>query len=26
VVVPVVDGSEEYLRWVERSVGPQGES
>jgi periplasmic divalent cation tolerance protein len=26
VVVPVVDGSEEYLRWVERSVGPQRES
>jgi periplasmic divalent cation tolerance protein len=26
VVVPVVDGSEEYLKWVEQSVGPQRES
>lgn len=26
VVVPVIDGSEEYLKWVERSVGPQRES
>jgi periplasmic divalent cation tolerance protein len=26
VVVPVVDGSEEYLRWVEKSVGPRAES
>ena len=22
LVIPVVDGSEDYLRWVERSVGP----
>src|SRR4029450_4461635 len=26
VVIPVVDGSEDYLRWVERSVGPRAES
>ncbi len=26
VVIPVVDGSEEYLKWVERSVGPPSES
>jgi periplasmic divalent cation tolerance protein len=26
VVVPVVDGSEEYLRWVEKNVGPTEES
>ena len=26
LVVPVVDGSEEYLRWVDRSVGPKAES
>ncbi len=26
VVVPVIDGSEEYLKWVEQSVGPQRES
>ena len=26
VVVPVVDGSEEYLRWVDKSVGPRAES
>jgi periplasmic divalent cation tolerance protein len=26
VVVPVVDGSEEYLKWVDQSVGPQRES
>jgi periplasmic divalent cation tolerance protein len=26
LVVPVVDGSEEYLKWVERSVGPKKES
>jgi len=26
LVMPVVDGSEDYLRWVERSVGPQRES
>jgi periplasmic divalent cation tolerance protein len=26
LVIPVVDGSEDYLRWVERSVGPRRES
>jgi periplasmic divalent cation tolerance protein len=26
VVVPVVDGSEAYLKWVDESVGPQRES
>lgn len=26
LVVPVIDGSEEYLRWVDDSVGPQTES
>ena len=26
IVVSVVDGSEEYLRWVEDNVGAQGES
>ena len=26
LVIPVVDGSEDYLRWVERSVGPRSES
>jgi periplasmic divalent cation tolerance protein len=26
LVVPVIDGSEEYLKWVERSVGPRVES
>ncbi|HUL72278.1 MAG TPA: divalent-cation tolerance protein CutA [Vicinamibacterales bacterium] len=26
IVVPVVDGSEDYLNWVERSLGPKGES
>ena len=26
IVVPVVDGSEEYLRWVEKNVGPRAES
>jgi periplasmic divalent cation tolerance protein len=26
LVLPVVDGSEDYLRWVERSVGPRAES
>lgn len=26
VVVPVVDGSSDYLRWVEESVGPREES
>jgi periplasmic divalent cation tolerance protein len=26
IVVPVIDGSQEYLRWVEQSVGPRAES
>jgi len=26
LVIPVVDGSEDYLNWVERSVGPRAES
>lgn len=26
IVVPVIDGSQDYLRWVERSLGPKGES
>ena len=26
IVVPVVDGSQDYLRWVERSIGPKSES
>jgi periplasmic divalent cation tolerance protein len=26
LVIPVVDGSEDYLNWVERSVGPRTES
>lgn len=26
LIVPVVDGSEEYLKWVETSVGPKRES
>ena len=26
VVVPIVDGSEDYLAWVEKSVGPRRES
>lgn len=26
VVVPVVGGNEEYLNWVDRSVGPRAES
>jgi periplasmic divalent cation tolerance protein len=26
IVVPVVDGSQDYLRWVEQSVGPKKES
>ncbi len=26
LVVPVIDGSEDYLRWVEESVGPKKES
>jgi len=26
LVVPVIDGSDDYLRWVEGSVGPRPES
>jgi len=26
LVIPVIDGSEDYLRWVEQSVGPREES
>lgn len=26
LVLPVIDGSQDYLRWVERSVGPSKES
>jgi periplasmic divalent cation tolerance protein len=26
LVVPVIDGSEDYLKWVESSVGPRTES
>lgn len=26
LVVPVIDGSEEYLRWIDESVGPRPES
>lgn len=26
LVIPVVDGSDEYLKWVDRSVGPKTES
>ena len=26
LVLPVVDGSQDYLRWVETSVGPKAES
>lgn len=26
VVVPVVDGSEDYIQWIEDSVGPRKES
>jgi len=26
LVVPVIDGSEEYLKWVDNSVGPKTES
>jgi len=26
IVVPVIDGSEEYLKWIDTSVGPKGES
>jgi periplasmic divalent cation tolerance protein len=26
LVVPVIDGSPEYLQWIDRSVGPRAES
>ena len=26
LVIPVIDGSEEYLRWVDENVGPRTES
>ena len=26
VVIPVLDGSQDYMRWVEDSVGPKAES
>lgn len=26
LVVPVIDGSEEYLRWIDGNVGPRAES
>ena len=26
LVVPVIDGSEEYLNWVQQNVGPKAES
>jgi periplasmic divalent cation tolerance protein len=26
LVLPVIDGSEEYLKWVDTSVGPKAES
>jgi periplasmic divalent cation tolerance protein len=26
IVLPIVDGSEDYLSWIEKSVGPQRES
>lgn len=26
LVVPVIDGSEEYIRWVDENVGPRAES
>ena len=26
VVLPIIDGSEDYLSWVEKSVGPKRES
>ena len=26
LVVPVIDGSEQYLEWVDRNVGPKAES
>jgi periplasmic divalent cation tolerance protein len=26
LVLPIIDGNEDYLRWVERSMGPRTES
>lgn len=26
IILPIIDGSEEYLRWIEKSVGPGRES
>jgi periplasmic divalent cation tolerance protein len=26
IVLPIIDGSDDYLRWLERSVGPRRES
>ena|SRR6188508_429992 len=26
LIIPVVDGSEDYLNWIERSLGPRTES
>jgi len=26
LIIPIVDGSDQYLQWVERSVGPRVES
>lgn len=26
LVVPVIDGSEEYFKWIDQSVGPKAES
>ena len=26
IVVPIIDGSEEYLNWIAQSVGPKAES
>lgn len=26
LVMPIVDGSEEYFKWIDRSVGPKAES
>lgn len=26
LVVPIIDGNDDYLRWVEKSIGPRAES
>jgi periplasmic divalent cation tolerance protein len=26
LVVPIIDGNDDYLRWVEKSIGPRSES